>query len=175
MQTVLTRNFFSRPVLDVAPDLLGAFLVRHSGKVTTAFMINEVEAYDGPNDKACHAHRGRTVRTEVMFGEAGRWYVYFVYGMHDMLNIVTGDVGYPSAVLIRGVMSEGARIDGPGRVTKALNITRALNAKRAVPTSCLWIEDRGVRVPKANIVCAPRIGVDYAAEWKDKPYRFLLS
>jgi len=133
--------------------------------------ITETEAYEGPLDKASHASRGRTRRTEVMFGPPGRWYVYFVYGMYEMLNIVTGPEDYPAAVLIRGV--EGA--DGPGRLTKKLHVTRSLNTKQATRATGLWIEDDGFVVRKKDIVASPRIGVAYAKEWAQKPWRFSLE
>ncbi|MDO8523436.1 MAG: DNA-3-methyladenine glycosylase [bacterium] len=106
MRRILRRKFFERPALKVAPDLLGKFLCVKSPlgvQDAKCLMITEVEAYGGPKDKASHAFRGRTKRNEPMFGEAGRWYVYFTYGMHWMLNIVTGSKDYPAAVLIRGV------------------------------------------------------------------------
>ena len=106
MKKVLTKKFFERSALKVAPELLGKYLCVSSSlrrRTSKCFMITEVEAYDGPKDKASHASRGRTLRNEPMFGEAGRWYVYFTYGMHWMLNIVTGPKDYPAAVLIRGV------------------------------------------------------------------------
>ncbi len=169
---ILTKKFFERATLVVARDLLGKFLVRKKGRTEIAYMITEVEAYDGHNDKASHAHRGETTRNKVMFGEAGVWYVYFVYGMYDMLNMVTGPHRYPAAVLIRGV--EG--IHGPGRLTKKLGITRRLNGNDAVRISGLWIEDRGVRVKRKNIQKTPRIGVNYAGSvWSKKPYRFILK
>lgn len=135
-------------------------------------MITEVEAYEGLDDRASHASRGKTPRNAVMFGPPGRWYVYLVYGMHEMLNVVTGSEGHPGAVLIRGV--EG--IEGPGRLTKQLSITRALNTKTAAPESGVWIEDRGVDVAPARILKTPRIGVAYAGEeWAGKPWRFVLQ
>jgi DNA-3-methyladenine glycosylase len=165
----LTQPFFSRPTLTVAEELIGKFLVRKIGKTTTAYMITEVEAYDGFEDKASHAHKGETPRNRIMFGEAGYWYVYLCYGMYYMLNVVTGEKGYPAAILIRGV--EG--FSGPGRLTRGLEITKEENTKIALPESGLWIEDRGVKIPKSKIKRTPRIGVNYAKEWTDKPYRFL--
>lgn len=132
-------------------------------------VITEVEAYDGVEDKACHASRGRTSRTEVMFGPAGRWYVYLCYGMYEMLNIVTDPRDHAAAVLIRGTKE----ISGPGRLTKALGITRALNNKPADAKSGLWIEHSGIIVPKKEILRTPRIGVAYAGEWAEKPWRFV--
>lgn len=163
---VLPQKFFERPVLEVAPDLLGKFLVSPLGEG----MITEVEAYDGPNDLASHGRFGKTKRTEVMFGPAGVWYVYLIYGMYQMLNIVTGHEGYPAAVLIRSA----GEWKGPGRLTKSLEIDQTVNGKRAEPRSKLWIESRGIRVRSEDIERTPRIGVDYAGEWARKPYRFLI-
>ncbi len=168
MRKILRKSFFEQPTLLVAENLLGKYLVRNGN----AFMITEVEAYDGFEDKASHASRGETPRNKVMFGEAGRWYVYFVYGMHHMLNIVTGAEGYPAAVLIRGV----EEVSGPARLTKALGIDCATNEQKAVTASGLWIEDRGIVVPKNRIKKTPRIGVAYAGEeWAGKPWRFVLK
>ncbi len=172
MKKVLRRSFFNRNAVLVAQALLGTYLVRRTrnGKIIRT-MITEIEAYEGFEDKASHAHRGKTPRNAVMFGEAGHWYVYLCYGMHYMLNIVCGKSGYPAAVLVRGV----EEISGPGRLTKALSIRKSLNAKAATPESGLWIEDRGVSIPKRAIVKTPRIGVAYAGpRWANKKYRFLL-
>lgn len=169
---ILKRSFFERPVLQVAPDLLGKYIVRRIRGKEYAFMINETEAYDGVNDKACKASRGRTPGCEAMWGAGGHWYVYFTYGMHFMLNIVTDEESYPSAVLIRGA----GEIVGPGRLTKQLSIDKALNMKKAEPHTGLWIEDRGVQIPKAEIKRTPRIGIDSAGPvWVKKPYRFVLQ
>ncbi|MFH0770416.1 MAG: DNA-3-methyladenine glycosylase [Candidatus Peregrinibacteria bacterium] len=167
---VLPAAFFDREVLVVARELLGKILVRRIGARTIEAVILETEAYDGPSDKACHASKGRTDRNRVMFGPAGHWYVYFVYGMHWMLNVVTGAEGYPAAVLIRCV---GER-NGPAKLTKALAINGGLNGTKAGKTSGLWIEDRGVEIPDTCIRRLPRIGVAYAGEWARKPYRFVL-
>ncbi len=136
-------------------------------------MIVETEAYHGESDRACHARAGRTKRTEVMYGPGGVWYVYLCYGIHEMLNLVVGPRDWPAAILIRGV--EGAI--GPGRVTKALAIDRRLNAASATdPASGLWLEDRGVRVPRALVKKTPRIGVDYAGPiWSMKHWRFMIT
>ena len=172
MRTVLEQKFFKRPTLLVAEELLGKFLVRKAGKKQVAVMITEVEAYDGLKDKASHAHKGQTDRNTIMFGEAGYWYVYLVYGMHHMLNIVTGDKEYPAAVLIRGVKN----VSGPGGVTKFLSINMRFNKKKAERKSGLWIENRGVKVYKKDIKKTPRIGVEYAGPvWSKKLYRFVLE
>ena len=168
---ILDRDFFARPALKVARDLLGKFLVRRVNGLQIAAMIGETEAYIGPHDKACHAFRGRTDRTDVMFGDPGNWYVYFIYGMHWMLNVVTDEVDYPAAVLVRAA---GEWI-GPGRLTRGMQIDRALNGLSASKQSGLWIEDRGIALPRGQIKRTPRIGVKYAAEWAEKPYRFLLN
>ncbi|PIP73261.1 MAG: 3-methyladenine DNA glycosylase [Candidatus Lloydbacteria bacterium CG22_combo_CG10-13_8_21_14_all_47_15] len=172
MPHILTTDFFNRDTLAVAEELLGKFLVRRNVNGISALKITEVEAYDGHQDRASHAYRGRTARNEIMFGPAGLWYIYFVYGMHEMLNIVTGPEAYPAAVLIRGV--EG--VNGPGRVTKHLNITRNLNTLSARKESGLWIEDRGIIVSKKEIHKTPRIGISYAGPvWGRKKYRFLIT
>lgn len=136
-------------------------------------MILETEAYDGEGDLACHARVGRTRRTEVMYAAGGVWYVYLCYGVHEMLNLVVGPRDHPAAILLRGVEGAG----GPGRLTRALGIDRSLNRTAAcAATSDLWVEDRGVVVPRGAIRAAPRIGVDYAGPvWAAKPWRFTLD
>lgn len=180
---VLGKEFFDRPTLVVAEDLLGKYLVRkvrgrpHNktrGK-EEAFRIVEVEAYDGPNDKACHASKGRTDRTEIMFGGAGNFYIYFVYGMYWMLNVVVGEKEYPAAVLIRGIESPHKELKGPGKITRHLKIGKGLNGKPTRRASGLWFEDRYVSVPKSQIKRTPRVGVNYAGAWAKKPYRFVLE
>lgn len=146
MQMILSLKFFERSAVKVARDLLGKFLVRRWRGKEIALMITEVEAYHGFNDKASHAARGLTPRNKIMFGEAGYWYIYFIYGTHWMLNIVTGKKGVPSAVLIRGVKgfngpSAGSG-QGPGKLTKTFHINKSLNGKTADKKSGLWVEDR---------------------------------
>jgi DNA-3-methyladenine glycosylase len=106
-----------------------------------------------------------------MFGPAGVWYVYFIYGIHWMLNVVTDEVDHPAAVLLRGA----GEWDGPARLTKALAIDKRLNGQPSAAASGLWIEDRGIRVPRGGIRRTPRIGVDYAGTWAARPYRFVLT
>lgn len=169
---ILPQSFFERRVLAVSQGLLGMYLVRRfPDGITCASKITETEAYDGERDLACHASKGRTQRNEVMYGPAGHWYVYLCYGVHHMLNIVTGYRDYPAAVLIRAVSDFRP---GPGIVTREMRITRILNGARAARRSGLWIEDRGNAVSPKNITRTPRIGVDYAQEWAWKPYRFIL-
>jgi len=172
---ILRRAYFGRPTLQVARSLLGKYLVRENGNAETAAKIIEVEAYVGPQDRACHASRGRTQRTDVMFGPPGVAYVYFIYGMYHCLNVVTEREGYPAAVLIRAVEIDSSLIDGPGRVCRALDINRELNRLDLTLGDELWLEDRGERVTAAKVARYPRIGVDYAGEWAAKPWRFRLE
>ena len=168
----MPQSFFKRPALAVAKDLLGKYLVRRTVEGTSAHMITEVEAYIGPQDLACHAAKGLTPRTQVMFGPAGNFYVYFTYGMHWLLNVVTAREGYPAAVLIRGLED----VSGPARLTKKLGISGSLNGAPAKRASGLWIEDRGVKVSARRIRRTPRIGVDYAGkDWASRPYRLVLD
>lgn len=169
--SILGKEFFDRSSVVVAEELLGKSLVRRSRGKAIAYMITETEAYDGPHDKASHASKGKTPRTAVMFGPSGYWYVYLIYGMYWMLNIVTDAEEYPSAVLIRGV--EG--IDGPGKLTRECGITKRYDGMRADEVTGLWIEDRGVVVPKERIARTARVGVGYAGpEWAEKEYRFVF-
>lgn len=140
MGKIIKKEFFEDDVHAVAEALLGQYLCRRlpAGECVR-YRVTEIEAYDGPEDKACHASKGRTPRTEVMFAFGGVWYVYLCYGMHWMLNIVTGAKDYPAALLIRGV----GDIQGPGRVTKALQIDKQLNAKTAKQSEGLWFEYSG--------------------------------
>ncbi len=171
MKKVLDSQFFNHSVSIVSRNFLGKFLVRKIGRKEIALMITEVEAYDGPNDKASHASRGKTERNKIMFGEAGKWYVYFTYGMHWMLNVVTGPKDYPAAILIRGTNE----ISGPARITKFLKINKKFNGKPANKKTSLWIEDRGVKILPKKIKIGKRIGVDYAGKWANKPYRFKVK
>ena len=169
---VLTPDFFQRQTLEVTREVVGKFLVKREGGRELAYTITEVEAYDGPEDKASHASRGRTPRTEVMFWSGGFFYIYLIYGMYHMLNIVTGKEGYPAAILIRGVRE----VNGPGRLTRDLGIDKSFNRFRVVPDTGLWVEDRGVKSSYKKIRTCPRVGVDYAGEeWKNKPFRYILD
>lgn len=175
---ILARAYFNRPTLRVAPSLLGKYLVRENGSQRIAVKIIEVEAYVGPEDRASHASRGRTKRTDVMFGQPGVAYVFFIYGMYHCFNVVTERVGYPAAILVRAVQPDlptPTLIDGPGRVCRYLQIDGKLNRLDLTVGRTLWIEDRGERVPASVITAYPRIGVDYAGEWAAKPWRFRLE
>lgn len=165
----LAREFFTRDVLSVAPDMPGKILVlkKPSGEFIR-YMINEVEAYRGEEDLACHAAKGRTTRTEVLYHQGGLLYVYFIYGMYWMLNIVTGTVDIPQAVLIRGA----GEFNGPGKLTRALGIDRSFYGEDLAVSDRLWIEDAGL---KPEIRTSPRIGVDYSGEyWKAIPWRYFI-
>jgi DNA-3-methyladenine glycosylase len=169
MKSRLPAGFFQRDVLEVAPELLGKILVRKfdDGNLHR-FIITEVEAYSGDSDRACHASKGKTPRTEVMFREGGLVYVYLVYGIHWLLNIVTGEEGDASAVLIRGL--EG--IDGPGRVGKALRLDKSFYGENLFTSNRIWVEESGQQV---EFTTSPRVGIHYADEpWVSKPWRYLL-
>jgi DNA-3-methyladenine glycosylase len=168
---VLDSTFFDRPAEKVAHDLIGCRLNWARGDKLESRIITETEAYVGPDDLASHAARGRTRRNEAMFGPPGTFYVYFVYGMHWMLNVVTGPVDYPAAVLIRSV--EG--LTGPGRLTKALAITGKLNRQVASKETGFWFSEAPI-LSNRRVSCSPRIGVNYAGPtWSAKPYRFTLE
>lgn len=172
---ILPRDYFDRPTLEVARSLVGKYLVRDQGDRIIAGRIIEVEAYIGPEDKACHASKGRTPRTDVMFGPPGHAYVYLCYGMYEMLNVVTEREGFPAAILLRAVECDGRLIDGPGRLTRAFGIDRRLNRCDLTLGRSLWFEDRGTAVPAGVLNSHPRIGVEYAGEWAHKPWRFRLA
>ncbi|NMC37541.1 MAG: DNA-3-methyladenine glycosylase [Bacteroidales bacterium] len=165
----LQRDFFTRDVLEVAPELLNKSLVLNgSDGIISRYIITETEAYRGAEDKACHASKGRTDRTEVMYNEGGSLYVYLIYGIHWMLNVVTGLRNNPQAALIRSLKN----ITGPGRVTKALKIDKSFNGEDLTASSRIWIEDIGIT---GEYKASERIGIDYAGEyWKTRPWRFYL-
>lgn len=170
-QEVLEPSFFDRRADSVARELLGCWLiVQRANQHQEKHRIFEAEAYLGPQDLACHGRMGPTRRNRTMFGPAGYWYVYLCYGMHWMLNVVTGREGLPAAVLLRGV----GETEGPGRLTKMLGVTKQYDGKRLEPISGLWIE-RGDGVPRRQIQRTPRIGVSYAKHWADKPLRYLVN
>jgi DNA-3-methyladenine glycosylase len=182
----IARSFYQQTTIDVAKQLLGKFLVREHPEGLTSGRIVETEAYIGPQDLACHASKGRTQRTEVMFGPAGHAYVYFIYGFYNMLNLVTEMVDYPAAVLIRAVepvqgielMKTRRRSDslrdltsGPGKLCQAFAIDRSLNGADLCG-DVIYLLDGGAPLPKFS--ARPRIGVDYAGKWKNKPLRYLV-
>lgn len=212
----LSRRFYARPTLLVAQDLLGKFLVMvdcgnnkilnykincHNKAVKYRIkachrlisgMIVETEAYIGEEDLACHASRGRTRRTEVMFGEPGHAYIYMIYGMYYCLNVVTEKKDFPAAVLIRALEpKEGIEkmiknrkfkksstlfklTSGPGKLCQAFGIDKSLNGADLTGNK-IWIEDRGIKIKKKDIVQTKRIGVDYAGKCRNYPWRFYIK
>lgn len=185
----LSRAFFARPTLQVARDLIGMRLVRLENGRRIAGYILEAEAYIGEEDQGCHARAGRTKRTEVMYGPPGFTYVYFTYGMHWLLNLVTEGEGFPAAVLLRSIWpSEGLEdiasrregvapdrwTDGPGKICRALNIDGSLNGiDTCAPGADIFLEE-GLSIPDSAVTNTPRVGLNNVPEpWKSIPWRFL--
>jgi len=184
---IIPRSFYARPTLTVARELIGARLVRVLDGVKLVGLITETEAYISEKDLACHAKAGLTPSTAPMYGESGHAYVYFTYGNHWMLNVVTEREGFPAAVLIRaiqpiegvGIMSErrqGGDTFGPGKLTQALGITKSENqVDLTETTSSLWIE-AAAKIPNKNVTKGPRVGLNNTPEpWLSKPWRFLVK
>lgn len=172
----LARSFYVRDATTVARDLLGRVLVHVDRGVRRAGRIVETEAYVGPHDLACHASKGRTARTDAMFALGGHAYIYLIYGMYDCFNVVTDAEDFPSAVLIRGVSPiEGCRgtTDGPGKLCRAMSITRALNRADLLGDR-IFIES-GEVVAASRVKKGPRIGVDYAGHWARRHLRFWVD
>jgi DNA-3-methyladenine glycosylase len=170
----LPRDFFSGSTLAVARALIGMHLVHDGGSGRRAGRIVETEAYLGPRDLAAHSARGRTARTEVMFGPPGHAYVYFIYGFWNCLNVVTAPAGVPHAVLLRALEPlEGldAPTWGPGLLCRALDIDRRLNGAD-LRGHLLWLERPPRSAAPARIARSVRIGVDYAGAWAARPWRF---
>jgi len=185
--TPLPRDFYNRDTLEVARDMLGCWLVREHNGEWIAARIVETEAYCGAEDSACHAHKRRSPRTEAMFGPPGHAYVYLVYGMHWLLNVVTEPDGSPCAVLIRAVepvlneaamrairQASGKQLsNGPGKLTRALTIDKALYGHDMTQSEELWISAAS---HDAAIASGPRVGIDYAQpEHRDAPWRLWLE
>ena len=169
IQLRLEESFFTRDVLEVALELPGKYLmIKNSDNSVSRYMITEVEAYRGEEDLACHASKGRTARTEIMFHRGGHLYIYLIYGMYWMLNVVTGLENIPQAVLIRGLKG----LDGPGKITKHLGIDRSYYGENLNVSERIWIEGPGKRL---KIIKGPRIGIDYAGEyWSGLEWRFYV-
>jgi DNA-3-methyladenine glycosylase len=187
----MARRFFAQPTLRVARELLGQRLVHTADGVRLAGRITETEAYIGPTDLACHARFGLTPRSRVMFGPPGRAYVYFTYGMHWMLNIVTEAQGFPAAVLIRAIQADeglplmrarrGPRVsadrltDGPGKLAQALGIDKALNGHDLCARGASLFVERAPAVPDSQVHHGPRVGLNRTPEpWRSIPWRFFL-
>jgi DNA-3-methyladenine glycosylase len=170
----LPRDFYEPGTLSIARDLIGMQLVHDDGGTVRVGRIVETEAYMGPKDLAAHSAKGRTARTEVMFGAPGHAYVYFIYGFWYCLNIVTAAAGVPHAVLLRALEPVSGITDktwGPGLMCRAMNIDRRLNGADLLG-NVLWLERPAGRGKRPRIARATRIGVDYAGDWAKKPWRF---
>lgn len=188
---IITFGFYNRLVTDVARELLGKYLVRNVDGQQIIGIINETEAYDGMQDLACHARVGRTNRNAVMFGSAGHAYVYFTYGMHWCLNVVTGEINYPAAVLIRSIIPvEGLAViaqnrenvpvknwtNGPAKLTQALQINKMQNGIDLTnEENNLWIEE-GLIINENLVKASSRIGIANTPEpWRSKPWRYYFN
>ncbi|KUG22682.1 dna-3-methyladenine glycosylase ii [hydrocarbon metagenome] len=186
---ILDRAFYWHHTLWVARALLGKKLVRQINGLELTGMIVETEAYCGKEDSACHAHRGKTLRNAVMFGEPGHAYIYFTYGMHYMLNLVTEDKNNPCAVLIRAIVPlvgveemETRRkrngpdlTNGPAKLCQAFGIDKSLNGWDLTCGKKLWVEHYK-KIPDKSIIATPRIGIDYARkEHRNALWRFLIK
>lgn len=184
--TILSTDFFVRDTRMVARELLGKVIYRQVDELLYRAVITETEAYHGTDDLACHCSKGKTPRTEIMYKKGGHIYIYLIYGMHLMLNFVCMPEDFPAAVLIRGIKDLSVsrhplasktidvKTDGPGKLTKHLQIEKELNGKFLSAKNGLWVADEHVDLSKYAIQTTPRIGIDYAQEWKNKPWRFVL-
>lgn len=177
MSVRLSSEFFQRDAVTVAPDLLGKTLVRkYTNGIELRDIIAETEAYQGEEDLACHASGGRTKRNEIMYSDGGVVYVYLIYGMYWMLNIITGKINEPQGVLIRSLKNT----EGPGRVGRQLELDKSFYGENLVKSYRLWIEDcqqieSSEGGNETKYITAPRVGVEYAGVWADKPWRFILG
>jgi DNA-3-methyladenine glycosylase len=173
---VLPEAFYRRPGPAVARDLLGRVLCRRfpDGSELRGTVV-EVECYDGPRDRASHAWRGRTGRNAPMFRAGGIAYVYLIYGLHHCLNVVTGEVDYPSAVLLRAAAlpDDPQAASGPGKLARVFAIDRALDGASLLGPD-LWLEE-GEPVPDRHVVRTRRIGVDYAGAWASRLLRYAVK
>ncbi len=187
--SILNRKFYHRDTLRVAREFLGKKLVRRINSLELSGMIVETEAYCGREDSACHAHRGKTQRNAVMFGRPGHAYVYFTYGMHYMLNLVTEAEENPCAVLIRAILPlegieemeahrkrKGTELtNGPAKLCQALSIDKSFNGWDLTLGRKLWVEDYK-KIPNAKVITTPRIGIDYAHQkHREALWRFVLK
>jgi DNA-3-methyladenine glycosylase len=185
----LTNSFYQRQdVVKIARELIGKVLVTNVNETLTSGVIVETEAYSD-RERGCHAYKGMTARNKVMFDVGGRAYIYLCYGIHQMMNVVTNEKGKADAVLIRALKPLAGIEDilqraktnsikglttGPGKLTKALGISRKLNGQ-SLKGSEIWIEDQGITIARRHVVSSPRIGIDYAGEDALLPWRFSLK
>jgi len=172
----LTRNFYTKPTLTTAKDLLGKYIVRKIGKKELAGKIIEVEAYIGPQDKASHAYNGKiTPRNKVEYLTGGHIYIYLVYGMYWQLNIVTAKREKPECVLIRA-LDLGKITNGPGKVCNYLKLDKSFYQEDLSKSKRIWLEDRGEKIKPCQILATKRIGIDYAGlYWSRRKWRFVLK
>lgn len=186
MKKKITRDFYIRPTLTVAQDLLGKYLVRKEGKKKLVGKIVETEAYIGPDDKAAHTYGGKvTERNKTVFLEGGHVYIYLCYGIHWQLNFTTREDGVPECILVRALepMLENYKdpqqfrglSNGPGKLTRWLRLDKSFDKMDLVKSRSLWLEDWEEKVKKSQIVVTKRIGIDYAGAWAKKPWRFYLK
>jgi len=167
---------------------LFAIIYRQTNDVIFKAVISETEAYHGIDDLACHCSKGITPRTEIMYGKPGHIYIYLIYGMYQMLNFVTMPKDFPAAVLIRGIQNLqvskdngqsyekiNVKTDGPGKLTRHLQIDKSLNQLSLNTQTGLWVADVNIIIPDSNIGTGKRIGIDYAKEWADKPWRYFIK
>lgn len=170
MIKILTEDFFHRDALEVAPELVGKIIARRMSDGTIIReRIAETEVYRGEEDLGCHASKGRTKRTEILYGESGVIYVYLCYGMHWLMNVITGEKEEPQGVLFRS----GEVKNGPAKLTKYLQIDGSFNGEKICGNERVWIEDDGAR---PELIIAPRVGIDYAGEyWKDVKWRYIAK
>lgn len=195
---ILKKDFFEHHAKTVARELIGkVLLINSNGKILSG-IINETEAYHGFTDDACHGHKGETERCKSLFKDGGHVYVYFTYGIHHMLNIVTFDRGTPSAVLIRSIIPKTGKnelatnrfnknykdlssnqlktlTNGPGKLTQAFKIDRSFDGVELNKKNKIWIEDQNIKIDKEKILLTPRIGIDYAEKSKNWDWRFYLD
>jgi DNA-3-methyladenine glycosylase len=188
---IIPLSYYCNPdLLFLARDLLGKYLFTNFKGTLTGGMIVETEAYRGPEDRASHAYNNRrTERTEIMYGEGGHCYIYFIYGLHALFNIITNTVDIPHAILIRAIEPEFGieemvkrrkklqaykkLASGPGTLTQALGITLVHN-KLPLDRPPIWLEDRNIIIPERAIIVGKRVGVDYAEEDAHLPWRFRI-
>ncbi len=186
MKKRIPRQFYNRPTLVVSKDLLGKYLVRKVGRKELAGKIVETEAYIGPQDRAAHTYGGKiTQRNKTVYLEGGRAYIYLCYGINWMLNLTTREKGIPECILIRalepslgeyGNPKEFENLaNGPGKLCRWLKLDKTFDEEDLVRSKKFWLEDRGEEIKKSQIVTAKRIGIDYAQEWAEKPWRFYLK
>ncbi len=173
----LPKTFYNRDTITVAQELLGKFLIHNCDGEEYVGMITETEVYVGFDDKASHAFKGKTKRNYPMFEAAGIAYIYMIYGMYFCFNVVTEKKDFPAAVLIRAlkpIKNIYSKTDGPGKLCRAMNINKDLS-NIDLCGNILYIEDQNFNIKKENIIATPRIGIDYAEEYKNKLWRFYIK